>query len=757
MLTSALLLALSPLIFAFGVVLVRHLDQQDRDRQRLTYKIAFPHELTEESVTAWIRSISGTLRGSSMRFTGTPTIGFEVWASSAGIVHRLKVPWQHADYVISQLRALVPGIRVTPEDKYPRRNWTRSVEVGLTNSSRPLRIYSAADMAASLLAAMQAMDTGEEMIYQWAATPAIPRHKPIYKQAHSDTPNMRYLTHGSLASRDEINERRDKLDEPNMLAVLRVGALASTPVRADHLIYRLRAALASTRGPATRFVKRPFISTKVINKRIANAAGSFTFPAQLSASELGALVASPIGSLFVTGLPPSLARQLPATELVPRTGRVIGRSNFPGNERNIAQSYADSVKHTHVMGPTGVGKTALLANLMKQDMEEECSVVLIDAKGGSSSLFAAALDYVPARRIENTIVMDVTDHTHPVGFNILNQGDPRVVIDELTNLFETLYDTKSVWSKKVLYHGLRTLSTMPNMTFVDLGTLLMPVTSDEVAWRDQVIRNLKDKELRQFWQDLDNQGRTRRDQITQPVMDRIWQLNARPEIRNIIGQSNSSFQMSDVVANNKILLINLAGLGDETSSMAGTLMMDALWRAVRSTASVQPTFIYLDEFQKFIKLPIDPESMLAEARGFGLGMTLAHQHLGQLPSELKQAVMANARTKVVFQTINEDARAMAREFGSSVSENDFMHLGKFEAISRIATGDGVSAPLTLVTNEPVKPYGKAKAVRYVSRQNYGRPAAQVEKEMEDRRKPAERPSRPRPKVSGGDVWDTETL
>ena len=69
----------------------------------------------------------------------------------------------------------------------PRRDWTRSVEVGLTNSSRPLRIFSAADMSASLLAAMQAMDAGEEMVMQWVVTPAVPRHKPVYKQAHSDT------------------------------------------------------------------------------------------------------------------------------------------------------------------------------------------------------------------------------------------------------------------------------------------------------------------------------------------------------------------------------------------------------------------------------------------------------------------------------------------------------------------------------------------------------------------------------------------
>jgi hypothetical protein len=732
------------------MVIVRHLDQQDRDRQRKTYRIAFPHELTEESVTAWIRSISGTLRGSSMRLTGTPTIGFEVWADSSGITHRLKVPWQHADYVIAQLRSLVPGIRVTPEDKWPRRNWTRAVEVGLTNSSRPLRIFSAADMAASLLAAMQAMDAGEEMIMQWVVTPAVPRHKPVYRQARSDQFNLRHLSSGNLANRDEVAERRDKLDEPNMLAVLRVGAVASSPVRADHLIYRVRASLASTRGPATRFVKR-FVPRPMLQDRINKAAGSSNYPAQLSASELSALVAWPIGSPFVTGLPPSMSRQLPATELVPRAGRVIGRSNFPGNERPIAIDYVSARKHTHVVGPTGSGKTVLLANMIKQDMEAGYGVVLIDAKGGdSNNLFNAALDYVPRSRIEQTIVLDVNDTAMPVGFNILQQGNPRVVIDELTELFESMYDSKSVWTREVLYHGLRTLGATPGSSFTDLGPLLVPMSSDEVDWRNAVTRNLKDKELRQFWQRFENQPRAAQDRIVQPVMDRIWQLTARPELRNIIGQSDSSFRMADVVAENKILLVNLGGLAEETASLAGTLLMNALWHAVKTTPAEPPTYLYLDEFQKMIKLPIDPESMLAEARGFGLGMTLAHQHLAQLPTELRAAVSANARSKIVFQTTAADAAGFAREFGTSVTEKDFMHLGKYEVLARVATGDGVSSPLTMTTMEPARPVGAAKAVRYVSRQNYGRPVAQVEREMEERRRPEAKPSRPRPKVSGQD-------
>ena len=101
--------------------------------------------------------------------------------------------------------------------------------------------------------------------------------------------------------------------------------------------------------------------------------------------------------------------------------------------------------------------------------------------------------------------------------------------------------------REVLYHALRTLTAHPGLTFVDLAPLLVPMSSQEVEWRERVVRAVTDGEIRNFWQRFENQPRAAQDRITQPVMDRIWQLNARPEVRNIIGQSESSFQMDDVV------------------------------------------------------------------------------------------------------------------------------------------------------------------------------------------------------------------
>ena len=87
-----------------------------------------------------------------------------------------------------------------------------------------------------------------------------------------------------------------------------------------------------------------------------------------------------------------------------------------------------------------------------------------------------------------------------------------------------------------------------------------------------------------------------------------------------------------------------------------------------------------------------------------------------------------------FQTSSDDARLFAREFGRSVEDHDFMHLGPYEVILRLATRDGVSAPVTGVTQQPPgRPVGLANEARRLSREKYGRRVSEVEAEITERR------------------------
>lgn len=720
-----------------------------------SFDLVFPVDLAPKQVLAWVQSLGGLLTSGLGRMFGVRSFTLELCATDRGLHYRLVAPKAYAPYLANQLRTHLPGIRVTPVLSESSRSWTVAGEFGMRHHLQTLYVPDPVAVSTSLLAALREIRRGEACLLQWILTPAVHRRPPSQTRSSGNS-GLRLL--GGMRvdmprqAGDRILDQRAKLEGPNVLAVLRVGVSTGSKTRARQLLGGVLCAIGSTRSHRNWLVRR-VVPQGMVRRRIAARSAPTLYAMQLEAAELVALLAWPLGSPLVAGLPQARARHLPATESIPRTGRVIAMSNFPGSERPLALSAGDSCKHLHVCGPTGTGKTVLLANLVAQDMAAGHGVVVIEGKGGDQGLFARCLERVPENRLNDVITLDVTDTDYPVALNVLREGRPRQVVEELCALFEYLYrETRGVWTRELFYHGLSTLVTRPENTFVDLAPLLVPMNPAEEAWRDELVASLTDRELKNFWQRFLGQPSAAQLRIAQPVMDRIWQLNARPEIRHIIGQSESSFHMSEVVAHGGILLVNLAGLGKQTASLAGTLLMNALWRAVQGRAHDRPIYLFLDEFQDFLQLPIDPADMFAKARGFGLSITAAHQDLGQLPVELRQAVLANARSKVIFQTAADDARAFAREFGRAVTDEDFMNLGQFEVLMRLATADGVSQPVTGVSQPPSRPTGFAAEVKARSRERYGRPLAAVQAAIDMRRQAAEPAPKKHPRL-GGMTWE----
>jgi hypothetical protein len=138
--------------------------------------------------------------------------------------------------------------------------------------------------------------------------------------------------------------------------------------------------------------------------------------------------------------------------------------------------------------------------------------------------------------------------------------------------------------------------------------------------------------------------------------------------------------------------------------------------------------IYIDEFQDYLHLPTDLADVLAQARGLGVGLTLAHQHLAQLPSGLRSAVLANARSRVCFQLGNEDARLVAAT-SAEIEALDFQGLGRYEAYVSLVSHSNVTPFASARTLEPIEPTRDAHDVRALSRSQYGRDLASVEAEL----------------------------
>jgi hypothetical protein len=685
---------------------------------RRGYRCVFPTTVQATQAQAWLRALAGTLRSPHHP---DAVVVLELLADARGLRHRLVVPQRHAEYVVSQLRVLVPGIQVTPDESSAHPSWTEVVELTLTSLRGELNLPSIEATAATVMAAMQVAATGEVVLFQVAITPAAT----------------------AKASKTSRSSREgDKPVEVSYLVSVRLAARAPEERRARRLLSRVQAALVSTASSRTRFRKKLIISKPRLLGRIDQATGNLMYGTQLSITELSALLGWPIGLPHVAGLPHARSRQLAAPATVPRVGRVIGTSNFPGAERPVAVSFRDATQHLHVLGPTGTGKTTLLANMAAQDMAQGYGVIILESKG---DLFNACIDRVPRERIKDVIVLDVNDTAMPVGFNVLKSGTSNSAVDELSALITGLYgDTGGVYAPMLMYYGLHALAATPGMTFIDLPALLTPQGPEEVAWRNQVVVSLENYDIRQFWQRYLDDNNKEQGRMAAPVHNRVWQLAVRPEVKNIIGQSTSSFTFEDILLGNKILLVHLGGVrvGEQTASLVGTLLMNAIWSAVRTVRKKRPSFLYLDEFQDFINLPVNAADLLAKCRSFGLGLVLAHQDLDQLSKVrgLEQAVLANARSKVVFQTSARDARTMQREFGRLVSEDDFINLAAYEAIARITTDEGMSSPISIITAPPSPPTNVARAVRQASRTRYGRPVAEVEAEIDTRRRASGTPS-----------------
>lgn len=706
--------------------------------------LRFPADLQAADVLAWIHQLAGTLTVGPRRLFGIPSIVFELEATAAGITHRLRVSHKVADYLTAELWTLLPGINITPDRQVARQGWDRVIELGQSHGGRTLLIHDVERFSAAVLGTFRALGPDESVAVQIVVSPAVPEKPPQVSEAVF----FPRLTLGSIlyrprADKDELNDRRAKLAEPNMLAVIRIAARAASPSSTLHLVMRTYRALSSAGSKRTRFIVRRGVLQKQLQRRMLAATTPLLFPMTVTASELSALIAWPIGQPHVAGLARGHARQLPPIGTIPQTGRIIGRANFPGSQRPLAVSPGNLSRHLHIVGRTGTGKTTLMANLIVQDMNAGNGVVVVDPKPDRDNLFSKVLERVPDSRVGDVMLVDIRDTGYPVGFNIL-QGNPTVVAADLQALFDNLYpgDT-AVTVPQHIFHVVMTLMTTTAsktpLTFPDMVPLCLPVGKQMELFSDQVIRGIRhNDELTEYWQSIDNRSRANRDIEFGALRRRAWQLNSHHEVRNIIGQSRSSFDMYEAIRSKKIILMHFGGLGLPVARILSSLFINALWSAVKGGAAdpSDPTALYVDEFHEILNTSASPNDMFAQARSMGLRMTVAHQFMSQLERvrELQDGVEANTATKIALGPMQDkDARQLDRMFGPLVTDNDFRNQGLHDFIGLFATDEGVSSPVTGTTYDYGEPTGNAELVRDLNRGKYGRPVAEVEAEIQDRR------------------------
>lgn len=719
------LLVLAPgAVFLLKVAHVKLRDQQKLDRERRTYVITFPSDVTFASVLAFIRALAGLQRMS--RFGGLPTYIFEIEADQRGITHRLSVPRGQEAFIISQLRTLIPSAHAVIEETRHRKPWQYAVELKLTDPKMPLRIDNPDYLVASLLAGFHPLKAGERLLLQWVISPNATQALPVHENQETSWPfGPLYL------SKDTINAQRKKFEDHTYAAVGRIAACAEDSHTAQQLAQRIFVPLNSARTHETRFKSR-WVSQNMLFGRVDSGEGT-VLPIVFSATELAAVIAFPIGSPSIPGLPNGRSRQLPAAQMIPREGIVAAQSNYPGDERPIAFTAESLLQHTWLLSPTGGGKSTLLHNLAAQLMEQGHGLVLIEPKG---DLAAGILASVPAHRLDDVIWFDPTDVQHPIGLNVLAGDDPERTTGHVVSLMKNIYgDSWGPRLEQILSYAVKT-AAMNGLTLYDVKQLL--VNPD---FRTKIVRATKDPDVRQFWRRLAEGP----DNAVDSVVNKLDSFLGSRAIRNIIGQ-REGLSMAEVLDKKKILIVPLPSgqLGDANGAMLGSLIVTMFWQAVRArpVGSRKPSYLILDEFQTYLNLAVSMDDVFAIARGLGLGLMVANQHTGQLKKEVLSAVNNNARTKIAFGMAHEDAEKMKHQF-PPFTAYDLQRLAQHEIVIQAMTPAGLAPPATAMTLPPPRPTGYGRLARATSRASYGRPLAEVEAELAERHQAPEKPERPK--------------
>jgi hypothetical protein len=662
--------------------------------------------------------------------SGLPTrtrVVLELVGDSDSIRHYLQAEPATIEMLRSHLRGLLPGVRLERVEPDEPIAWRAAVRVRWGGRHPLLRSDRNSETAAALLGALSGLKSGERVMVRWTLRPA---RGPFLseRQSRSRTHNQgpfAWLWSEQSVDTVHLPALRSKYGGPVLLARALVAVAASGDGRSVNLLTRVAAVLRARTGlrgqPVIRYSRSSRVQRFV--ERVPLNAGS-----RFSPAELVGMVGWPIDAPRVPGLVLGVAPQLMPSAAIPRRGgRVLAHSTWPGMEgRPLVQPLVGALSHIVVAGPSGVGKSALLAAAVGQDLAAGRGCLVIDGKG---DLAEEILRLVPERRQGDVIVLDPGLEGPVPGLRVFGGGDPELAGDLVLGMFRSIFiDSWGVRSDKWLRAGLVTLAYDHSATLADLPFLF---SSD--AYRRRLTGRLQDPLLRATWAEFEALSPEGRAQQLGSPLGKVNELVGRRVVRSVLAQSEPKWDMREVLRRNLVVIVSLSPgvIGSPASRLLAALVILELFQAVQARARIpaakrHPFYVYVDEPRVFTDIPMPLDALFELARGLGVGLTLSAQSITQLPADLAHSALTNAATLVAFRQNADDAKLLAREL-PGVSAEELQALGRFEIAARIGLSPGdVSPSVTGRTLPPPERLSDPDAVRRESAARYGSEPREVD-------------------------------
>jgi len=429
---------------------------------------------------------------------------------------------------------------------------------------------------------------------------------------------------------------------------------------------------------------------------------------------------------------PKLRRETVKTRPVPKSllsdrGLLLGHNEHAGQTTEVRLTTEQRVRHSHIIGASGTGKSTMLFNLIRQDIETGEGVAVLDPHG---DLVDRILGSIPAHRIGDVVLVDPSDEQFSVGFNILSAHsdlEKGLLASDLVSVFQRLSTSWGDQMGSVLQNAiLAFLESSQGGTLADLRRFLI-----EPAFRAKFLPTVRDPDLVYYWQKGFPQ--LSGNKSIGPVLTRLETFLSPKPIRYMVSQRENRLDFAHILDNGKIFLAKLpqGQMGKENAFLLGSLLVakfqqTAMSRQAQQVAVRKDFWLYVDEFQNFITPSM--AEILTGARKYRLGLILAHQELRQLERdrEVASAVLSNPYTRVAFRVGDADARTLENGF-AHFEARDIQNLETGQAICRVEKADGDFNLTIPLAAEPDADQAEAtrQEVITASRKRYATPRAEI--------------------------------
>ncbi len=465
----------------------------------------------------------------------------------------------------------------------------------------------------------------------------------------------------------------------------------------------------------------------------------------LSSEELATIYHFPNKSVETPHIFWLSAKRAPAPQGTATDGTFLGINKYRGLSRKVFIDDKDRQRHMYIIGKTGTGKSVLLTDLILQDIRAGHGVCFIDPHDTIEKL----LELIPPERAEDVIYFNPADTERPMGMNIMEaetEEQKHFICSAIIGLMYKLYDPHKTGIigprfEHAIRNAMLTVMAEKGATFVEVVRVLT-----DQKYVQELLPKVKDPMVRRYWTDqIAQTSDFHKSEVLDYIVSKFGRFVTDKMMRNIIGQSDSAFDLRKCMDQRKILLINLAKgrIGEENSNFLGLILVPKILIAAMSRQDVpeeqRPDFyLYVDEFQNFATP--DFAQILSEARKYHLNLIVANQFIGQIEDEVKNAVFGNVGTIATFRVGVTDANYLQHEYQPTFTETDLLNIERYNIFVKTIVNNEPVPPFTLDLTKNLDIYNKlkndklGKMIVQLSRLKFGRDRDLVEAEIAQRAK-----------------------